>query len=99
MENPVINQWEIQAVDVDVNGHVNNRVFPRLAYNGLGFDFHKENRLSRLKITYHKEEQESQTIIEEREIKNNISYHRFSDSKGTLLASLQYQWEKRNRII
>lgn len=88
-------RWEILPSYIDVNGHINNRILPAFAFNSMSFDFHRQYRIKKLTVTYHKEEKEDLRIGEEYWRQGDDSYHRFLDQQGNLLASIHFLWEKR----
>lgn len=47
--------YDVQFSDIDLNGHMNNTCYIRLAYNLLDHDYLKSHRLVSLSINYEKE--------------------------------------------
>jgi acyl-ACP thioesterase len=55
LHNPVTDHYQVVYSDLDMNGHMNNTQYLRVAYDLIGKGYLKTHRLTKLSINYEKE--------------------------------------------
>jgi len=96
-------QFKVRYSDLDLNNHVNNRVYLEWALESIPRKQLKEYQVNKLEISFKRQAFYNEDILVEtelRKVKNDehdiIAYHKISNMKsGVLLTKLVSYWKKR----
>ncbi len=83
----------IRYDDIDINGHVNNAVYPTWALDGLPADFIRNRQLTELKIQFKKSARLGDSIHLQTQIEADKTRHLITNADGSVeFARLELHW-------
>ena len=80
--------------DIDINGHVNNAVYPLWANEGVPADFRMEHSPVEIEVSFKKEGMFGEAIKVLTQIDGLITIHSIRGDDGRELARLKIEWRK-----
>lgn len=88
---------EVSYFDMDMNNHINNSVYDKLAQSAIldeDKDFLRNHYVKSFSIIYKKEKTTEGYVVSKVKFNNdnNTTYHEIFDEENTLLAIAEYEW-------
>ena len=81
--------------DIDMNGHVNNSIYPVYAQDALSADFLKDNVLRQIRVEFKKSAVADDEIISKVLFTGNETFHSVCAPDGREFARIAMAWDKK----